>query len=105
MKCPKEWENEIKVKDEEHSVICDSLFTKLNRKYFLEVDSTQKMKVNREKIKQYLGLYKSGSLLNLFGHHPGFIWLTTSELRRKQLKELCKDLPIKASVYTINDIK
>ncbi len=105
MKCPVHWENEIKVKDEEHSVICDSLFTKLNRKYFLEVDSTQKMKINREKVKQYLGLYRSDSLKNLFSHNPGLIWITTTELRRQQLRELCKDFPIKVSVYTINDIK
>ncbi|PTY75765.1 hypothetical protein B5V89_19730 [Heyndrickxia sporothermodurans] len=102
-KCPAVWTNEVRIKDNHHSVICDALFQIDKRYYFLEVDSTQKMKANRAKIQQYLGLFKGGAIKEHFGHFPGLIWLTRTELRRKQLIELCKGLPCK--VYTINEIR
>ncbi|WP_235598264.1 replication-relaxation family protein [Heyndrickxia sporothermodurans] len=102
-KCPVEWENEIRLKDNHYTVICDAFF-KMNKKYYcLEVDSTQKMKVNRAKIQQYIGLYRGGAIKEHFGHFPGVIWLTTTELRKKQLKELCSGLP--CAVYTIKEIR
>jgi hypothetical protein len=100
---PHEWKNEMKVKDGEHSVICDAWFKSNGKYHFLEVDSLQKMKVNRAKIVQYIGLFETGAIEEHFGYFPLLVWLTTTELRRRQLKELCKALP--CAVYTINDIK
>jgi Replication-relaxation len=100
---PREWTNETRVKDDKYSVICDAWF-KWNGKYhFLEVDSTQKMKENREKVKQYFGLFSNGAIQEHLGYFPTLVWLTTTELRRKQLKELCKDFP--CVVYTVDDIR
>lgn len=100
---PHEWKNEMKVSDGKYTVICDAWFKAEGRHHFLEVDSTQKMKENRAKIDQYLGMFQSGALTNHIGYFPRLIWLTTTELRRKQLNELCKDLP--CEVYTVDDIR
>lgn len=100
---PHEWTNEMKLTDKKNTVICDAWFKYKGKYRFLEVDSTQKMKENRAKIAQYLGLQQNGHLKNHLGYFPTLIWLTTTEYRRKQLKDLCKGLP--CDVYTIADIK
>lgn len=99
---PSEWKNEIKVSDGTFTTICDAWF-KSGRYQMLEVDSTQKMKENREKVKQYLGLYQNRLIEEHFGYFPRLIWVTTTPLRKRQLTELCKDLP--CDVYTINEIR
>jgi hypothetical protein len=100
---PYEWKNEMKISDGKYTVICDAWLKFKNKFHFLEVDSIQKMKENRAKINQYVGLLKSGLIKDHLGYFPTLIWLTTTELRRKQLIELCKDLP--CVVYTIDDIR
>lgn len=100
---PHEWENEIKIGDGTFTIVCDSYFKKDGKQHFLEVDATQKMNVNRKKIDQYKGLMKDGKIANHLGYFPKLLWLTTTELRRKQLTVLCKGLPYK--IYTINDIR
>jgi hypothetical protein len=102
MKCPHEWKNEMKVHDGQYTVICDAWFKAKGKYHFVEIDSTQKMKENREKIKQYQGLYQNGALTNHLGYFPLLIWVTTTEFRRKQLKELC---PFPCEVYTLDDIR
>lgn len=100
---PHEWQNEIKITDGEFAVICDAWF-KWNGKYHaLEVDHTQTMKENRNKIEKYRGLYENGETEEHLGYFPTIIWLTNTENRKKKLTELCKGLPYK--IYTIDDIK
>lgn len=100
---PHDWENEIKIADGTFTVVCDSYFKKDGKYHFLEVDSTQKMSVNRKKIEQYKGLMRDGKLAKHVGYFPKLLWLTTTELRRKQLTALCKGLPY--AVYTVDDIR
>lgn len=100
---PGDWKNEMKVTDGENTVICDALFKSNGKYHFLEVDSLQKMKANRAKIGQYKGLFENGSIEEHFGYFPLLIWLTTTELRKRQLKELCTGLP--CAVYSIDDIR
>lgn len=102
-KFPTEWTNEVKVSDGITTIYTDTWFKTGGKYHFLEVDSLQKMKENRMKIKNYAALYSAGHLSKHFGYFPKLIWLTTTELRKKQLKELCKDFP--CVVYTIKDIK
>ena len=100
---PHDFRNEMKINDGQYSVICDALFKSKGKFHFLEVDSVQKMKENKKKIEQYVGLFRNGAIEKHFGYFPTLIWLTTTELRRKQLTELCKDIP--CVVYTIDDIR
>ncbi len=101
---PSDWKNEIKVYDGTYTIICDTYFKVRKRYHFLEVDLTQKMSENRKKIENYYGLMKCQSVKKYLGYFPQLIWLTSTEYRRKQLNELCKDIPSTA-VYTLDDIK
>lgn len=101
---PHDWKNEVKVSDGRTTVIVDAMFTKSLRYHFLEVDNKQTMRENRLKIARYKELHDNGLLTQKLQHFPTIVWLTTTELRRKQLLEACKELPL-AKVYTIAEIK
>lgn len=102
---PKEWKNEVKVSDGSTTIIVDAMFTdNWDRKHFLEVDNTQPMMENRNKIHRYKELYKNGLIEQKLGHFPTIVWLTTTEHRRKELKKACEGLPV-VMVFTTNDIK
>jgi hypothetical protein len=101
--CPSDWRNEIKVTDGKDQLITDSLFKAEGRFNFVEIDSTQKMSVNKEKANKYRAMYERGAISQHFGYFPTINWVTTSEVRRKKLQELFKDIP--CVVYTVSDIK
>ncbi|WP_257131599.1 hypothetical protein [Bacillus sp. AFS017336] len=93
---PNTWKNEVKmtskgrVKSETVSIVSDALFKQEKTLYIVEVDNTQTMAKNRIKMDKYRTLINRGS----FGQNqPYFVWITTSDLKRKQLSELCNDLP------------
>lgn len=100
---PSEWKNEMKLSDGEFTVICDVWFKSNGKYHILEVDHYQTMKENRKKIDKYRGLFENGVMKEHLGYFPLLLWLTTTELRKKKLVELCKGMPY--AVYTINDIK
>lgn len=102
--CPSDWRCEIKVSDGDTNVIVDAMFMRSLRHHFLEVDNAQTMKENRVKIARYKALVDNGLIAQKLGHFPTLVWLTTTELRRKQLQDVCKELP-SAKVYTLADIK
>lgn len=101
--CPAEWKNEIKLSDGEFSVICDSWYKSEGYYNILEVDLSQTMRENRVKIEKYRGLFKNGAIEEKLGYFPCLTWVTTTELRRKQLQDACKDIP--SVVYTFEEIK
>lgn len=102
--CPNDWRNEIKVSDGSTTIVVDAMFEANWRKHFLEVDSTQTMKENRNKIKRYKSIFEKGLLEQSLGHFPTIVWLTTTEYRRKLLIDECKGLPV-VTVFSTNDIK
>lgn len=102
--CPHDWKNEIKVSDGKATVIVDAMFSKSLMHHFLEIDNKQTMKENRTKIARYKELYGNGLITQKLGHFPSIVWMTTTELRRKQLSEACKGLP-NTKVYTLSDIQ
>lgn len=102
--CPSDWKNEVKVSDGDTTLVCDAMFKNSIQRHFLEVDHLQSMKKNREKIKKYTKLYQKGLIAEALGEFPVLVWLTTTDLRKKQLLEACNSLPI-VRVFTINDIK
>lgn len=102
--CPSDFDSEIKISDGKTEIIADAMFTKSLQRHFLEVDHTQPMKVNRAKIAKYIQLEKDGLIARELGHFPTIVWLTATEMRRKQLQEACRELPV-VKVYTFADIK
>jgi hypothetical protein len=97
---PSSWKNEVRlgIKEVKNStVVCDAIFKQDNRYHIVEVDHTQKMIKNRSKIERYKKLIK----LTYFDIAPFFIWITTTEYRRKELLNLCDGLDV--HIFTIND--
>lgn len=98
--CPASWKNEVRLSIKEvknSTVVCDAIFKQDRRYYIVEVDHTQKMTKNRTKIDRYRQLIDLG----YFDKEPFFIWITTTEYRRKELLKLCDDMDVQ--VFTIKD--
>lgn len=102
---PSQWQNEIKIGDATETQICDTFYKDNGYNIILEVDRLQKMSENRIKAQSYYGMYKRGALTRKFGYFPTVVWLTSTELRRKQLKGICNELGLPAEVYTLEDIQ
>jgi hypothetical protein len=102
--CPFMWKNEIEVSDGKTKLIVDAMYQHGIHQHFLEVDNTQSMKENKLKIERYKQLYKNGLIAEKLKLFPVIVWVTTTDFRRKQLQEACRELPI-VKVYTITDIK
>lgn len=101
MKCPENWINEYKIG--ETGIVADAIAV-LNRKYYyIEVDNTQKMAVNKQKMEAYLQFKHSG-VWEKYSKEPFPILLfyTVSEPRRHQLSELNPGLEM--LVYTKKDL-
>jgi Replication-relaxation len=90
--CPDTWRNEVKLEVKGVvSIVADALFTQDGRYYIVEVDHQQKMSANKAKIAKYRKMLELG----VFKVPPVFVWMTTTEYKRKQLLELCEGLDVK----------
>lgn len=97
--CPTTWKNEVKLTVKgEVSVVTDAVFNMAGTFHICEVDHTQKMSVNRVKVEKYRKLIDLG----VFEKQPKFIWITTTEYRRKKLLALCEGLLVR--VFLANDL-
>lgn len=108
--CPSDWrvEHEIVFTPRglvttEKRIIADASFTNMGVFNLLEVDRTQSMMENKEKINIYAEL--SPLLFERFNHNPVIIFYTTSELRKKKLDEYCQAKGLKCRIYTKEDIR
>ncbi|MGD6964547.1 replication-relaxation family protein [Fictibacillus phosphorivorans] len=105
---PDYWRKEIKIEDannKKNTVICDAIFKVNGNSYILEVDNEQKMIKNKAKIEKYKAIHAAGVFQgdpNFFRKFPELIWITTSEYRRKHLKEMCGSL--QNEVFTMSDL-
>lgn len=98
--CPSNWKAEVKLEiPAVVNVIADALFVRDGIYYIIEIDHIQKMSVNREKVKKYRKFLK----LNVFKRPPVFLWMTTTEYRRRELMKLCDGM--NAKVYLKTDFK
>ena len=101
---PFKWRNEIKWifgegTKREITVIPDAVFERNRTINIVEIDHTQKMKKNRRKVEKYRQLIQ----YNAFKGMPRLIWVTTTEYRRKAIRELCEGLDV--DVYLHHEIK
>ncbi|POD43921.1 hypothetical protein BKM15_26465 [Pseudomonas syringae pv. syringae] len=102
--CPSEWKNEMKITNGEGrdkiACIADALIKKGDFFTVIEVDNTQTMKENQKKVDKYRTLRYRGAF-GMFA--PKFVWITTTEHRRKELLKANEGLHVE--VYTITDFK
>lgn len=108
--CPKDWrvEHEIVFTPKglvrtEKRIIADASFTKMGVFHLLEVDRTQSMAENKEKINVYAEL--NPLLYERFNHKPVIIFYTTSDLRKRKLQDYCQSKSLKCLVYTKDDLR
>jgi hypothetical protein len=102
--CPSSWRNEIRITSEgatkKDRVICvpDALFKQGDQFVIIEVDNTQTMKKNQAKIERYR-ILKQRLAFGMIA--PKFVWITTTEHRRKELIKLSDGL--QTQVFTLAD--
>jgi hypothetical protein len=99
-----EWANELKFEvPNQVTIIPDSYFMTNMRRYFLEVDHTQSMTKNREKIEKYKKLKSINVLQERLRYFPTLIWITTSKTRSKEILKCSEGLETKVILW--DDIK
>lgn len=103
---PFNWKNEMRIKSQGMTkkdtitVVADAMFHVNGRWHIVEVDHTQTMKKNENKVSRYRNLINRKA----FGNNPPkLIWITTTEYRRRQLKKICEGL--ETEILTISDFK
>lgn len=95
---PKDWRKEVPIyKNDEPYLIPDAMFEHKGKFHFVEIDNTQSMKTNIEKIKKYKELSKD--IYNQFNHQPTLIWYSLSEVRKEKLKNACEKEGVKYRIY------
>lgn len=93
---PESWKNEIRVKANDLIIIPDAMYNDGVQDIFLEIDISQTMKENVDKIARY-------KRLKQITNRPFMvIFLTDIESRRRRLKALCDGLSYK--VFTSSEI-
>ena len=96
MQRPKEWKNEAKVIVGDSSIVCDAQTYQGNIPVFIEVDISQSMQVNKQKIQKYRKLKE-------LSKDPFYVvWVTKIDSRRKRISELSQGLP--GYIYTLEEI-
>ncbi len=97
LKYPSTWQNEVRIKIGDISIVCDAIFKNNNAHVFVEVDVSQPMIENKRKIDKYK------KIKEITNQDFILIYVTELESRRMKLTELMKGL--KGKVYTLNEIK
>lgn len=98
--CPTTWKKEtaLTIENANFKMVCDAIFIKDKKYNIVEIDYTQKMINNKSKIEKQRQLLQ----FNVFEVPPVFIWVTTTEYRRKQLLKMSQGLNVQ--VYLHNEI-
>ncbi|MGG3873163.1 replication-relaxation family protein [Brevibacillus laterosporus] len=96
---PEFWRQEQAIKWQGKTLVPDALYEK-GQMYFLEVDLTQSMSVNKQKIHLYKELRSSGLFQKQFGQFPTIQFVTTTEYRRKALRAALDGLKAEALLHS-----
>lgn len=67
--------------------------------YFLEVDNTQRMVKNQQKVEKYKKLKATGAFQKQYGYFPRVLWVTTIESRKRLISTTCGDLSNKVILW------
>lgn len=94
---PATWKNEIKISHKGTTCIADATFEQHKQLHIVEVDHIQDMYQNIRKIERYQALINSGGLKD-----PKFIWITTTDYRKKELLKM--NVSLNARVFVLNDL-
>lgn len=104
-RCPSSWRVEVPIQGGIINIIPDVLFKKQGKFAFIEIDHTQKMNINIQKLNRYKELKDTGLFQQKYEYFPDLIWFTTTEVRRKKLTKYCNDRGLKSYIYTKEDLR
>jgi hypothetical protein len=93
---PSDWRTEVPVTWGENKLIPDAMYHLKGEVHFVEVDNTQPMRANYDKIKKYSEL--SRLIFESKKHLPTLIWCTVTAARIVKLEEACKKAAVKCHV-------
>lgn len=100
---PDDWKSEFPIKWADKTIIPDAFF-RVNKLYlFLEVDFTQSMADNAQKINLYRELKDTGLFQKKYGSFPTLLFVTTTEYRQKKLRDMLEGM--QSEILIINDLK
>lgn len=97
MGMPNRWRKEVPLKYSEGEIVCDAMYQQSGEYVFVEVDVTQTMRNNYEKIDRYKQLVRE--MKPQYNHTPTIIFYTVSEVRRKKLSDYMKEVGLKGDVF------
>ncbi|WP_422661500.1 replication-relaxation family protein [Paenibacillus sp. EC2-1] len=100
---PDMWKPEYSVKWEGNELIADAIYRKGMEYTFVEIDLTQSMKTNGEKLASYRSLRDTGKWQAKYGDFPNVLYVTISEYRKAKLIAASGDL--KTEVITFSDLR
>jgi hypothetical protein len=105
--CPEQWKVEAPVIVNDKKILVADVFfrTKMNQPIFAEIDNTQKMIQNKQKVQEYKALKDMGIIQKKMKVFPILVWYTTTEKRRKKLEQLCFEHELKYNIYTLDDLE
>lgn len=67
--------------------------------YFVEIDNTQRMVKNKEKLQKYRALKSIGAFQQKYGYFPRILWVTALESRKKQLLDMFNGFDVTVSLW------
>jgi hypothetical protein len=95
---PDDWKKEVPVvRNEETILIPDAMYKQHGIFHFVEIDNTQTMKINLEKIRKYKDLFIN--MEKQFKHKPVLIWHSLSPIRKEKLRAACEKAGLKFNIY------
>ncbi|WP_162257300.1 replication-relaxation family protein [Paenibacillus sp. Soil724D2] len=100
---PESFDTEQRIKTGEITIVCDAIMQCNSTRYLVEIDNTQSMTKNVQKIEKYKKLKDLGVFQKQFGYFPRIFWVCTSEARRKNLTDACVGL--ETVIHTWDEIK
>lgn len=86
---PESFQTEQRLKVGELTIVCDAVMQVNSTRYLVEIDNTQSMTKNVQKIEKYKKLKDLGVFQKKYGYFPRILWVCNSEARRKNLTEAC----------------
>lgn len=96
---PEIFRPETKITVGDITVIPDVWMKDKGAYYFVEVDNTQRMVKNKQKLDRYIRLKESGAFQKKYGYFPRMLWVTTLDSRKRALSEMCKDFDVTVSLW------
>lgn len=106
---PEKWAKEAPFRINSLSCVPDVTFSQLvlgnHRVCLLEIDNTQKMVVNRQKMQTYAKMKETNIFQLTHGYFPAIYWVTCTEYRKKQLTEIAQSIGLKSIVLSWDDIR